>query len=107
MKEREYIIRFSHNYPKLKGQKSAKLLAVMNINIPEEISDAFREYDTRFLTKDGYDYYPLPRGKYLLLLFLGDKDALFTTIRSNIRNKEQHYRSSVGQTFELAIAESE
>ena len=93
-------IRFSHNYPKLHGQTSAKLL----------------EYDTAYFVKPFKDetslyaekqHYPLPTGNYLQLVFLGNLRIPFCTIRKAYPlSKETYYRNAIGQTFELEVCET-
>jgi hypothetical protein len=101
-------IKFSHRYPKLRGQDSAVLLAVGKLSIPEDLNEELREYDTRYETRDtleGYGYYPLPKGKYLHLVFVGNKGVPFCTIRSDNPQKEAFYKNLVGKVIKISVTE--
>jgi hypothetical protein len=99
-------IKFSHRYfkvnlPDLEGKApdKAKLLQVFSVD-RKDLSDAFVLYDTEYW--DGY--YLLPKGKLLVLLFKGENDVVFTTIRSNRKypyDKEKYYRDAIGEWFEV------
>ena len=93
-------IKFSKNYPKLWGQTSAKLIAVEDINIDENTNKDLLEYDTK---ADDGSYYELKKGKYIQLIFLGNKNIPFCTIRSaytkQYGNKKEYYQSKVGEVF--------
>ena len=94
-------IKFSHNYPKLRGEKYAQLLQVLQLDL-KELSPTMRLYDTQI---NDDEYYALPKsGRYLLLIFLGDSGNLFTTIRSGYpTTKTKYYYDSVGENFEINI----
>lgn len=51
--------------------------------------------------------YQLKKGKYVLLLFLGDKGILFTTLRSKIGmyglDKEEYYKKHLNEEFQIVI----
>ena len=91
-------IGFSHHYPKLHGQTSAKLLAVEPIRIDGNTPKELLEYDTTF---DG-GRFELKRGNYIQLVFLGDLRIPFCTIRPAwpIR-KVDYYASKIGETFAI------
>lgn len=101
-------IRFSHDYPKLAGQSKARLLYVGRFTYDpyDERSRALIEYDTRTCNGGHYD---LRRGRYVLLLFLGDNGIPFTTIRPIIgmygRDKRKYYNEHIGEEFEVVIEE--
>lgn len=97
-------IKFSKEYIKLHGQTSAKLLAVY----PQTIDETYRElidYDT--IAVDG-SRYELKDGKYILLVFIGNKHIPFTTIRldkplmNGMKSKLDYYKEKVGEDFEIA-----
>ena len=88
-------IRFSHNYPKLWYQSEAQLLAVLKIDSTEFNADLM-EYDTKNCD-DGF--YPLQQGKYIQLIFLGNKRIPFCTIRSYNSNKFEYYKSKIYEQF--------
>lgn len=109
-------IKFSHKYPKLWNQKSAHLI---QIRIIEKgcVNDELKEYDTKFYHDQFYDhhgnlrdwkesYYELPNTKLLQLIFIGDKDIPFCTLRRWTPNKEKYYQSKVGEEFKINMGES-
>ena len=86
-------IKFSKNYPKLWGQTTAKLIAVEDINIDENTNKDLLEYE-------------LKKGKYIQLVFLGNKNIPFCTIRSaygKMGNKKEYYQAKIGETFNIVI----
>lgn len=106
-------IKFSHDYPKLHGQKKARLLHV-EMFYREELCEDFVEYDTRyhdmmamFPDKDGncYGHYPLPPGRYIVLVFLGDKLIPFTTVRPYRPEKLEYYADHCRKIFDIVIKE--
>lgn len=97
-------INFSHNYPKLHGQTSAKLLAVEPLKIDANTPRELIEYDTKY---DG-GYYPLKPGYYIQLVFLGNLHIPFCTIRSAWpSSKVDWYASQKGMVFEIKIVNQE
>ena len=103
-------IKFSHNYPKLWHQKKAELLAVRIIDAQAvQINQDLIEYDTGFETVDDFmdiqkDYYQLPKqGKLIQLIFIGDKDIPFCTLRRHTEQKYQYYFSCIGEVFEVVL----
>jgi hypothetical protein len=94
-------ITFSHNYPKLHGQTGAILLDVLVTHRSSMCND-FIEYDTSFINKNGTkDYYPLPKNKYLILVFFGNLFIPFTTVRRWMPEKEKWYRNGIGKVFDI------
>ena len=99
---KEKVIRFSHNYPKLHGQTSARLVNVSTILIDENTPKEFLDYDTVY---DG-GRYPLRKGKYLQLTFIGNLNIPFCTCRSAFPDwKIKYYILSVGETFKVEVNE--
>jgi hypothetical protein len=103
----ELKISFSHNYPKLHGQTFARLVAI-EIHEREEMLDRFIQYDTKYLAaKENFpcveEFYPLPSGKYLVLLFWGNDWIPFTTVRPWTFKKALYYQSNIGKTFKINI----
>ena len=96
-------IRFSSYYVKLWRQHSAELLMVKPIMIDRKTNSELLEYDTK--TIDG-GYYHLKPGKYIQLVFLGDKGIPFCTIRAAWPpGKVRYYRSRIGQQFGIEVCE--
>lgn len=106
-------IRFSHDYPKLHGQTSARLLAVLPLTIDAHTPAELLEYDTTYYVKPfnsdtsiyaEKEHYPLKHGKYLQLVFIGNLRIPFCTIRAAYPpSKVQYYLSSVGQDFSIQV----
>lgn len=96
------VIRFSHQYPKLHNQTLAILYAVV-IQDSTAFTPELLEYDTVYYEADGKHYFPLKPGKYMILLFLGNKYIPFTTIRSWDEEKEIYYRSNIGKQFDIGV----
>lgn len=102
-------IQFSHDYVKLHGQRHATLLAVFEMNIrKEDISSPFLDFDT--LTTSG-SHYDFGTGAHVLLVFVGDKNIMFTTIRPRYNahktDKLKYYNGLIGQPFEIVINKKE
>lgn len=103
-------IKFSKIYPKLWGQTQAKLIAVEDITIDENTDKDLIEYDTK--ASDG-SYYKLNKGKYIQLIFLGNKNIPFCTIRSKYGasapflrdyiDKTEYYKSKIGEMFDIVF----
>lgn len=97
-------IKFSHNYFKLHGQTEATLVAVLSLTIDRFTPRELLEYDTKY---DG-GYFPLRSGNYLQLIFVGNLQIPFCTIRRAFpKQKVDYYKSSVGERFEVCVMEGE
>jgi len=109
------VIKFSHDYPKLHGQTSATLLAVVPIRIDRNTPKELIEYDTTYyvtreLSEVGLglgtvkEYFPLPTGDHIQLIFLGNLRIPFCTIRRNYPpQKGDYYRGKVGDVFTIEV----
>jgi hypothetical protein len=95
-------IKFSHDYPKLWGQKTAILTHMVAIAGKSILHKDFLEYDTK--TKEG-EYYPLPDTKLIILYFEGDKRIPFCTTRRFTQEKYDYYADLVGSEFNIVIEE--
>lgn len=63
---------------------------------------AFIDYDTLYFDSENkQNYYQLPEGKILVLLFGDIGNTSFTTIRRWTPEKEQYYRSHIGEMFKV------
>jgi hypothetical protein len=110
-RRRQLQIKFSHRYPKLHGQKSAQLLSVKLCD-RSELSEKFIEYDTVYevepaigvCSESVIGHYPLPNGRYMVLLFQGDERIPFTTVRRYTDEKFRYYNSSLGKIFDIKYA---
>ena len=92
------VIEFSHNYPKLHGQKTATLLAVLPIRIDKSTPKELLDYDT---TYDGGRHH-LPTGDYIQLVFIGEKRIPFCTIRK--ASPPLKYKGCIGNLYVVKIA---
>ena len=104
-------IRFSHkDYEKFRKIDkmppfTAQLLQVFLLQ-SNDVTDCFREYDAKYYTGNGADYYPLNSRTWLVLLFEEkDRGLLFTTMRSANTSKLQYYRDCQGEEFEVVAKE--
>ena len=102
-------IKFSHRYTKhpinvIDGSE-VRLIEVFNSKF-EDLSDTFKEYDTKYYCGG---HYTLPKkGDCLVLLFLGegpiyDISELFTTVRRSTPAKEMYYKGLRGQKLVVNI----
>ena len=95
-------ITFSKDYIKLHGQTTAELIAVKIIDLSYMSDKDFQElveYDC--LATDG-SYFPLNKDKsYCLLVFLGNKNIVFQTLRK--REKYTDYQNLIGHIFDLVV----
>ncbi len=100
----ELKISFSHNYPKLHGQTHARLMAA-ELRDRKDMSDKFIQYDTVHENESGElkGYYPLPKGRYIVLLFWGDELIPFTTVRPWNPKKAIYYQENIGKLFLINI----
>ena len=91
-------IGFSHRYPKIHGQTSARLLAVNPISITKNTPRELLEYDTSY---EG-GHFELKRGKYIQLVFLGNLGIQFCTIRPAFPSRKvDYYNGAVGEWFDI------
>ena len=105
-KQRKIImpkIEFSHHYPKIHGQKNARLLRVDLLPQVELPADLL-EYDTVTNTGDHYKF-GYKNAMMLVLTFSGDHFIPFTTIRRSTTRKFLWYKSQIDQVFDLVINE--
>ncbi len=93
-------IKFGHNYPKSCKQTKARLIEV---NYLTKINNDLKEYDTLWDDNGDIGYYELPPGLKLQLVFIGNKDIPFCTIRKQTPKKETYYRNLIGEWFEVVV----
>ncbi|MDR3113181.1 MAG: hypothetical protein LBU09_02270 [Endomicrobium sp.] len=107
-------IKFAHNYLKLWEQKSAVLIAVQIIKIPDELNDSLKMYDTTYYADSdtsssrvgGINNYELPSGECLQLIFLGNKRIPFCTIRARYGRRGdmyEYYSRLLCRRFEITV----
>lgn len=97
-------ITFDNNYPKLNNQKEARLVMVIQEISGEMLLNNFPDltfYDT--LREDGLYYDIKPELEYMLLLFVGNKNIMFPTLRKQNEENAILYAESVGEMFKISI----
>lgn len=97
---------FDCNYNKIQGQKRATLIAMFPDVTAEQLKaylPLLVEYDCR--RPDGSHYPINDEVKYLLLFFVGEKGALFSTLRKATEENYWLYKNSIGETFDVVIKE--
>jgi len=99
-------IKFSFSFPKLFGEDGypitrARLLDVHEVEL-SDLSAEFLAYDTAHGT------YQLPlKGAYLMLIFQKPGSIhLFTTLRRSTPEKLKYYRSLIGETLTVEVAQA-
>ena len=93
----DHIVMFNHDYTKLHGQRSGKLVHAELVKIDKTFPKEALEYDT-----DGL--YELKMGEYYIqLVFLGDKEIPFTTYRNDNPDNRNKYFNHIGEVFEFVV----
>jgi hypothetical protein len=103
-------IKFSHEYSKLHHQRTARLILVDQINLVNEPESADMElikYDTLYHEDGKPEHYSLESGFYLLLVFMGDMNIPFTTIRRWTFEKDRFYHACQGRIFNIRRTSNE
>ncbi len=97
----DHTVKFSHDFSKLRGQKSGFLVWVDIYHVGNDMPRETKEYDT-----DGkYEF--KPNTDYLQLVFLGDKDIPFTTYRNDTLKNRSKYIGHIGEVFEFKVVNNE
>lgn len=104
-------VKFSHEYLKLWYQKKGELLAVRIIDAQAVAKNKdLIEYDTKYYKENPtvadspFGYYPLPKtGKLIQLVFIGDKDIPFCTLRRHTEEKYKYYNSLIGKIIDVVM----
>jgi len=121
-------IKFSHNYAKLDGQKSARLLDIVILDAKAvQANIRLVEYDTKYIPANlanscacelhtDYEgdiehcHYHLPKsGELIQLVFIGDTGIPFCTIRSRkgrYGDKYDYYKPLIGGWFDVVVKEA-
>lgn len=102
------VIKFDCNYPKLCNQAHAKLVWIDEIRDCDFILKyphlkALFEYDTK--QPDG-KFCSIKRGDYLLLLFVGDKGIMFSTVRRDNPSNRSKYINKIGKLFDIEVKDA-
>lgn len=100
-------IKFSHRYFKMRDMDfnivSTNLLQVLTA-FKSDLSRDFIDYDTAYQGKDDVEYYELPEGKLIILVFQ-TATKVWTTMRRWTPQKMNQYCSLMGKQFEVIIYE--
>lgn len=97
-------IHFIKNYSKIQNQKFARLIGVFSGMTGELLRTKFPDlmyYDTAL--KNGMFYQIEKNQSYLMLLFLGNRDLLFTSFRKENEENIEKYADSIGDMFKIVI----
>lgn len=97
-------ILFDNNYPKLHNQKHARLVMVIQGLLGEMLLKNFPDltfYDT--LRDDGRYYDIKPEESYMLLIFIGNKEIMFSTLRKQNEENAILYAESIGEVYNIKI----
>ena len=99
-------IRFSHKeYIKFNDidiDNPVKLLEVFSSHT-NDLSDTFKDYDTKYINQGKEYFYPLKSMPCIVLLFQDIGGRLFTTIRSHSINKRKYYNRCIGCEFKIKL----
>lgn len=98
-------IKFDCNYPKLCNQARARLVWIDEIRDCDFVLKwtalkALFDYDTK--RPDGTQK-NITRGDYLLLLFVGDKGIMFSTLRRDNPSNRSKYINKIGKLFDVEV----
>lgn len=94
-------IEFSHEFTKLMYQQAAVLIAMYKTQ-KSKLSPTFLSYDTEYFEKGIRKYYHIEQEELIFLIFLGEFNIPFTTIRSYTPKKFDYYKSALREKFILA-----
>lgn len=104
MKDNMLQIKFSHYYTKLHGQETAELIAVRTLEYPQTIDSRLISYDAGFYDKGVLYFYPMQEGPYIQLIFVGDHNIPFCTLRKDDEEgKLEFYRENIGKKFKIVV----
>ena len=95
--DNNHTVIFNHDYTKLHGQRSGKLVHAELMKIDNTFSKEALEYDTDGLYEFKMDVY------YIQCVFLGDKDIPFTTYRIETQENRAKYFGHIGEVFQFIV----
>ncbi len=98
-------IKFSHNYPKFWNQTEAELLAMKIIDAEDvQKNEDLLKYDTCWYEDGQHGQYELPeKGKLIQLIFLGNKNIPFCTLRRYTEQKHRYYLAQIEKIFKVVV----
>lgn len=95
-------IKFDKNFIKLHNQTSAQLIDVKMVDLSEMNDNDFNELIEYDCKADDGSYYSLNRnGHYTLLIFLGNKNIVFQTLRK--KESYMKYHTMKGIVFDIKV----
>lgn len=106
-------IKFDHPYCKIYGQQTAKLIHIERVSC-KDLDEFMINMDTQYYVEVPSDTTPeipkkelrsckLKKGSLILLIFLGDKNIPFTTLRNFRDSTFRAYRSLIGDMFDIVV----
>jgi len=108
-------LKFDHPFFKLYGQKTAKLIHIDRVSY-SDLDPLMIEMDTQYsaivpdkdkeheeVTRREIRTCKLKKGGLVLLVFLGNKNIPFTTLRNGRDSTFRRYRDQVGDTFDIVV----
>lgn len=97
-------IRFDNHYPKLHNQKHARLVMVIQDISGEMLLKRFPDLTFYDSMRDDGRYYDIKSEEnYMLLLFIGEKEIMFPTLRKQNKENAELYAESVGEMYEIKV----
>ena len=95
--EMKNIVKFNHDYSKLRGQRSGFLCYAGIIHVGDKFPDEAYQYDT-----DGLWEFK-PNTDYIQLVFLGDNEIPFTTYRNDTPENRAKYFGHEKEVFDFVV----
>lgn len=93
-------ITFKHRYPKMCGQTSGRLVAVIPFMIDRTTPEDLMKYETTYSENGKYFYDRLENGRYVQLVFVGNFGIPFSDMREAWpENRVKFFFESVNQEF--------
>jgi len=80
-------------------QTEAHLIYVRTID-KGAVNEHLKQYDTKTVDEK---YYPLPNTDLIQLIFIGNFDIPFCTLRRYTEEKYRYYNESVGEEFNIVF----
>lgn len=97
-------IRFDNHYPKLYNQKHARLVMVIQDISGEMLLKKYPDFTGWDSRRDDGRYYDIkPEENYMLLLLVGDKNIMFSTLRKQNQKNAKLYAESVGEMYKIEV----
>ncbi len=101
-------VKFNNNFPKLHNQTTARLVMVIQMISGYMLLNQFPDFtawDTKI--KDVLYYDIKPEENYMLILFVGNKNIMFSILRKQNKENVELFAESVGELFKITIEPTE